>query len=632
MFSKLKSFFVGKPLDNESIGEQKLSVLWGFPILASDAVSSVAYAGQEMLIVLVPAISFLAFGQLTLISGAIICLLLLLVFSYRQTIDNYPNGGGAYIVAKENLGIKAGVTAAAALSIDYVMTVAVSVSSGVEQIATALTFLKPYSVIICVVLVILLMIGNLRGIKESSRIFGIPTYLFIFAMLSLIFAGAYKMIMNDPSIPVIPQNFAQAEPLTLFLLLKAFSSGCTALTGVEAVSNSVPNFREPTSKHAKKVLYILGGVILVLFGGVSIISSRFIPLDIVGGIAKLPEGAILVNMASALFGSGSFGYFFVAVTTFLILILAANTSYSGFPILLSVVAKEGYAPRQLSYRGDRLSFDNGIMLLSAMAIVLIIAFNAKVSSLIGLYAIGVFISFTLSQAGMFMKWYRQKGKHWIPKASINGLGAFITFFAVIIIAIAKFNEGAWIVVVAAPILIFVMLKVKRHYVAVQAQLKLRQDEYDGYITAKTYNNRVIVPISGVNRISMRAIRYAKTISDNVTAFAVVISPEEEADIIKNYKRLNTTIPLKVMYSKYRKVLEPLMEYIESEEFGREPGDMITVMLAQFSVSKGWQKILHNNTRYFLEKQLLKHRHIVVSVMPLQLKDDDFVYKNPDYKY
>ena len=367
MFSKIKSFFVGRPLDSESIGEQKLSVLWGFPILASDAVSSVAYAGQEMLIVMVPAISFLAFGQLTLLSGAIICLLLLLVFSYRQTIDNYPNGGGAYIVAKENLGIKAGVTAAAALSIDYVLTVAVSVSSGVEQMATALPMIKPYSAIICVVLVFLLMLGNLRGIKESSRIFGIPTYLFIFAMLSIIIAGAYKMIINDPSIPVIPQNFAQAEPMTLFLLLKAFSSGCTALTGVEAVSNSVPNFKEPTSKHAKKVLYILAGVILVLFGGISVISSHFIPLDVVNGIAKLPEGAILVNMSSALFGAGSFGYFYVAITTFLILILAANTSYSGFPILLSVVAKEGYAPRQLSYRGDRLSFDNGIVLLSVMA-------------------------------------------------------------------------------------------------------------------------------------------------------------------------------------------------------------------------------------------------------------------------
>ena len=632
MFSKIKSFFVGKPLDNESIGEQKLSVLWEFPVLASDAVSSVAYAGQEMLIVLVPAVSFMAFGQLTLLSGAIIALLILLVFSYRQTIDNYPNGGGAYIVAKDNLGIKAGVTAAAALSIDYIMTVAVSVSSGVEQIATALPWLKPYSVIICVLLVILIMIGNLRGIKESSRIFGIPTYLFIFAMLSLIFAGAYKMIINDPSIPVIPPNFAQAEPMTLFLLLKAFSSGCTALTGVEAVSNSVPNFKEPTTKHAKKVLYILGGVILVLFGGVSIISSRFIPLDIIDGVAKLPEGAILVNMSSALFGAGSFGYFFVAITTFLILILAANTSYSGFPILLSVVSKEGYAPRQLSYRGDRLSFDNGILLLSAAAIILIIAFNAKVSSLIGLYAIGVFISFTLSQAGMFMKWFRQRGKHWIPKAAINGVGALITFIAVIIIAIAKFNDGAWIVVIVAPILIILMLKVKRHYTAVQKQLKLRQDEYDGYITAKTYNNRVIVPISGVNRISMRALRYANTISDNVTAFAVVISEDEEADINKNYKRLNTTIPLKVMYSKYRRVLDPLLEFIDSEEFSREPGDMITVILPQFSVRKKWQKILHNNTRYFLEKQLLKHRHIVVSVMPLQLKDDSFVYKNPDYKF
>ncbi len=361
----------------------------------------------------------------------------------------------------------------------------------------------------------------------------------------------------------------------------------------------------------------------VLFGGVSLVAFFFKVYN--------PEGALLINMWEVIMGSGPFMYLF-AITTFLILILAANTAYFGFPVLISVVAKEGYAPRQLSYRGDRLSFDNGIVLLTAVSIILIICFNASVTSLIGLYAIGVFISFTLSQAGMLMKWIREKGRHWGLKAAINGVGAATTFVVVIIIAIVKFNEGAWIVVVAAPILILLMLKVKKHYSAVQKQLKLRQDEYDGYITAKTYNNRVIVPISGVNRISMRALRYAHTISDNVTAFAVVISEEEEADINKNYKRLNTNIPLKVMYSKYRRVLDPLLEFIESEEFSRETGDMITVILPQFAVRKTWQKILHNNTRYFLEKQLLKHRHIVVSVMPLQLKDDNFVYKNPDYKF
>jgi len=630
MFSKIKSFFVGKPLDSESIGEQKFSVFWGFPILASDAVSSVAYAGQEMLIVLFPLIGLLAFGQMTLISAGIILLLLILMFSYRQTIDNYPNGGGAYIVAKENLGIKAGVTAAAALSIDYVMTVAVSVSSGVEQITTAIPEIKPYSVVICVFLVILLMIGNLRGLKESSRIFGIPTYLFIFGMLSLIFWAGYRLVTHD--MPPIDQTYLDSmktlspPPITIFLLLKAFSSGCTALTGVEAVSNSVPNFKDPATKHAKKVLYILAGVILVLFGGVSVVAYMFKDYQL-----YIQDKALLVNMTSIIMGQGPF-YYFIAITTFLILILAANTSYSGFPILLSVVAKEGYAPRQLSYRGDRLSFDNGILLLSALAIILIIAFNAKVSSLIGLYAIGVFISFTLSQSGMFMKWFREKGKHWVIKAGINGFGAVVTFVVVIIIAFMKFGEGAWIVVIVAPILIFLMLKVKRHYVAVQKQLKLRQDEYDGYITAKTYNNRVIVPISGVNRISMRALRFGQTISQNLTAFSVVISQEEEDDLRKNYKRLNTDIPLKVVYSKYRTVLEPLLQYIESEEYQREPGDMITVVLGQFAVRKKWHKILHNNTRYFLERQLLKHKHIVVAAMPLQLKDDDFVYKNPDYRY
>lgn len=621
MFSRLKAFLIGKPLDNEAIKDEKYGVLWGLPILASDAVSSVAYAGQEMLIVMLPIVGILAFGQLSVLSLGIIFLLALLTLSYRQTIDNYPCGGGAYIVAKENIGLIAGVTAGAALSVDYVLTVAVSVSSGVEQLTSAFPHLKKYTVIICVALVLLLMIGNLRGVRESSKIFGLPTYLFIIGIAIMIVAGFLKLTLGYTPKPVNVKSLG--ESVTLLLLLRAFSSGCTALTGIEAVSNAVPNFKDPSTKYAKRVLLLLSIIILVLFGGVSILANfyRVIPF----------ENALLVLMAEEIFGR-SFMYYYIAFTTFTILILAANTAYSGFPLLISIMAKERYAPRQLSFRGDRLSYDNGIVLLSIIASLLIIAFNAKVTSLIGLYAIGVFMSFTLSQFGMFLKWNREKGKHWHLKAFINGFGAFVTSIVVVIIAFAKFHEGAWIVVIIIPILIFLMLKVKKHYNSVQKQLKLRSEEYETCPVKKSYNNSVIVPIESINRTSMRALKYAKTISNDVTAFCVVIDHESEKEILEKYNRLGCDIPLKIIYSPFRKVLEPLLEYIKSEEFDHKKGDMITVILPQFVVKKWWHRVLHNNTRYFLERELLKHKHIVVSVMPLQLKDDDFVLNNPDYKF
>lgn len=618
MFEKIKTFLVGKPLRNEAIQGEKLGVLWGLPILSSDAISSVAYAGQEMLAVMLPVIGVLAYSQLTLLSGAIVFLLFLLVFSYRQTIDNYPNGGGAYIVSKDNLGIIPGVAAGAALSVDYVLTVAVSVSSGVEQIASAFSVLKPFSVEISVFLVLLLMIGNLRGISESSKIFGIPAYLFIFALGSMIVVGFYRL--STGYVPTAPELVKTAEPLTMLLLLKAFSSGCTALTGVEAVSNSVPNFKKPSTKYAKLVLLLLSIIILFLFGGTSILANSY---KVVPG----ENGAMIVLMAEQVFGH-NFMYFFITAITFTILILAANTAYSGFPMLISVMSKEGYAPRQLSMRGDKLAYDNGIIALSIAAILLLIGFNAKVSGLIGLYAIGVFISFTLSQTGMFVRWLKHKGKHWQLKAFINGFGAVVTFIVVIIIAFAKFSDGAWIVVILIPILIFLMLETKKHYVAVKNQLKLTDEEYNCFHTEfKTYQNHVIVPIQSINKASVRALKYAFTIEDkHITAFTVAISDEDEEHVREKYKLLDIDIPLKVVRSPYRKIVEPLLDFIESKEYDYKKGDMVTVILPKFKVKKWWHGIMHNNTSYFIEKELLKHKHIVVSVMPLQLKDDNLYAK------
>jgi amino acid transporter len=622
MFKKVRRVLVGKPLKNEALQGEKLGILWGLPILSSDAISSVAYAGQDVLIVLLPMIGMLAYRQLSVISGAIIALLFILMLSYRQTIDSYPSGGGAFVVAKENLGIKAGVAAGAALSVDYVMTVAVSVSSGVQQLATAYDWIKPYSVLIASVLVILLMIGNLRGIRESSRLFGIPAYAFIIGMIIMIIAGLVKI--KSGYIPPKPDIKSVGEPITLILMLKAFSSGCTALTGVEAVSNAVPNFRSPSTKYAKRVLLLLSLIILILFGGSSILANLY-PVDPTKG------SALLILMAGQIFQNNHFMYLYITVTAFIILILAANTAFSGFPMLISIMAKEGYAPRQLSMRGDRLSYDNGIILLSVFSILLMIIFRARVENLLGLYAIGVFISFTLSQSGMFIKWYRNRGKNWKFKAFINGFGAFVTSIVVVIIACTKFKQGAWIVVILIPILILLMFKVKKHYEAVNRQLRLKPEEIQTFdINQSVYRHRVIVPVESINRSSLRALRYAKTISENITAFSVVIDETDAQKLKARYEQLNTGIPLIIKYSPFRRVVDPLLKFIESNEYDYQTGDMITVILPQFAVKKWWHRFLHNNTRYYIERELLKHKHIVVSVMPLQLKDDDFVLNNSRY--
>ncbi len=621
MFKKLRRVLVGRPLKNEALNEQKLGVLWGLPILSSDAISSVAYAGQEVLMVLIPVIGLGAYKQLSFISVSIICLLMILMLSYRQVIDSYPNGGGAYVVAKENLGIHAGVTAGAALAVDYILTVAVSISSGVEQFTTAFKVFKPYSVLIACILVILLMIGNLRGLRESSRIFGIPAYMFIFGIIIMIVWGLINI--KRGYVPPPPKNMPSVvEPLSMILILRAFSNGCTALTGVEAVSNAVPNFKTPSTKYAKRVLFLLSMIILILFGGSSVLANLY---------QVNPQGnAMLVLIAEEIFGH-NFMFYYITATTFIILVMAANTAYSGFPMLISLMAKEGYAPRQLSMRGDRLSFDNGIILLSIVASILMIVFKAKVTSLLGLYAIGVFISFTLAQTGMFVKWKKSREKGWKHKAAINGFGAIVTAIVVVIIAFTKFEEGAWLVVILIPVLILLIFKVKKHYNAVMRQLRLKPEEIAAFdINKAVYTNRVIVPIESINRSSLRALRYARTISENVVAFCVAIDEEGAKKIKEKYEALHTDIPLIIKYSPFRRVVDPLLKFIESAEYDYQNGDMITVILPQFAVKKWWHKILHNNTRYYIERELLKHKHIVVSVMPLQLRDDDFVLNNPKY--
>ncbi len=618
MGTKLKRLIIGKPLKNEELKGEKLNVLWGLPLLSSDAISSVAYAGQEILLVLLP-IGMLAYRQMAYISFAIIALLAILTLSYSQTIESYPNGGGAFIVAKENIGLIAGVTAGSALSIGYILTVAVSIASGVDQITSAFTELKPYKVIICVLLILFMTIGNLRGVKESAKIFSIPTYLFIFSIIMMLVAGIVKIYNGYIPEPVeIAKN--TSEQFSIILLLRAFTNGCAALTGVEAVSNAVPNFKAPSIKNAKKVLFMLSFFVLIVFGGTSIIANFY--------HANPENGALLIQISEMIFGR-SIIFYVITGLCFLILVLAANTAFVGFPNLISVMAKEGYVPRQLSMRGDRLSFSNGIIVLSTISALLVIVFNANVTSLIGLYAIGVFISFTLSQTGMLFKWVKEKGNNWIPKAVINGFGALVTFIIVIVIAITKFKQGAWIVVIVIPVMIFLMLKVKKHYAAIGKQLRITNEELENvHIRHNTYRNRVIVPISGINKASIRALRYAATISDNVVAFNVAVNEEDAKKVAEKFKLLDSDIHLITKYSPFRRVVDPLLKYIDSTEYDYQKGDIITVILPQFVVRSWWNKILHNQTRIFIERELLKHyKHIVVSTMPLQMKVDDKVVKS-----
>ncbi len=623
MKNKLKRILFGKPLKTSALKGEKLGILWGLPILSSDAISSVAYAGQKMLLVLIPAVGVAAYMQMSVLSWCIIGLLIILMISYRQTIECYPAGGGAFIVAKENLGNIAGMIAGAALAVDYILTVAVSISSGVEQITSAFDTLKPYSVMIAVFLVLILMVGNLRGIRESSKFFGVPAYAFILGILILIIGGSIKLMAGY--VPAEPDYAKPLGSITLLLMLKAFASGCTALTGVEAVSNAVPNFREPSTKYAKTVLLLLSVIILVLFGGTSIIANYY---HVIPG----ENGAMLILIAEEIFGH-SFFFYYITATTFIILVLAANTAYSGFPMLIAVISNEKYAPKQLNMRGDKLSFDNGILLLSIVSGLLIILFKANVTSLIGLYAIGVFISFTLSQTGMFMKWKREKSKNWHYKAAVNGFGAIMTSIVVVIIAFAKFEEGSWIVIILIPVLVFIQKKIYTHYIAVREQLTIKGSEYDEVDLSKLeYQNKIIVPIESINKASVRALRYARTICDDVVAFTVVLSEEDGREIQDKFNKLSIDIPLVIKLSPYRKVVEPLLRYIESTEYDREPGDMITVLLSSFVVKKWWHKMLHGNSRKYIEKKLLTHKHIVVSTMPLQLMDDrEFLEKKTKKK-
>lgn len=614
MFGKIKKFMLGRSLRNKELGTQKFNVFWGLPILASDAISSVAYAGEEILYVLVPIIALAAYAQMVYVSLAIVMLLCILVFSYRQTIDTYPDGGGSYIVAHTNLGIIPGLTAGAALSIDYVLTVAVSACAGTAAITSAFPALIVHRVILTLFFILILTVGNLRGLKDSSKLFGVPTYIFIISMLAMIVYGVFKVKV----LGFIPAELVQMPEvtgeITAFLILRAFAAGCTALTGVEAVSNGVPNFQDPAQKNAKTVLVALTVVVLVIFSGTSYLSTLYHALP-------NPNQTVIAQIAIQVFGDSGM-YYFMQFTTAVILIMAANTAFNDFPLLLSLLAKDGYVPRQFAQRGGRLNFSNGIFFLALTASGLVVIFDGETHLLLPLYAVGVFASFTLSQTGMWRHWLKKKTPGWQHKAVVNGVGAIVTFITVIIIGVTKFMGGAWIVCVLVPIFIYIMVRIKSHYTIVAQQLNLPlADLAFELLVHERQINHVIVPLASLNKASLKALTYAKDISGNknVIAFHVAMNEHFANELRVKWDTFNLGIPLIIYSSPYRETVKPLLEFIAAQEYATKPYDMITIVLPEVIVSKRWTNILHNQTSYFMRGELIHDPRIAIITVPFQLK-------------
>lgn len=608
-----KKILLGDALKDDQLQNQKLSKLWGLPIMASDAVSSVAYAVEEILMALIPALGLMAVNYVGFVSIPIILLLTILIFSYSQIISNYPNGGGAYVVSKENFGRKASLLAATCLIVDYIMTVAVSISSSTAAILSVYPELEPYRVIISLVCVGIITLINLRGVGESSKIFGVPTYAFIFSMLALIFTGLFKFLTGNLShieytpaqVSTIVSNNLQGMTLTVFLC--AFSSGCSALTGVEAVSNAIPSFKEPSQKTAKQVLFMLGGIIAVIFGGTSFLATvlKVIPLE---------DKTVLSQMGSMIFGNGVM-FYFLQLTTSLILLLAANTSYSGLPILLSILAKDHYMPRQFAQRGTKLSFSNGIMFIFAVSSILLIVFNADTHKLIPFYSVGVFVSFTISQFGMFVKWIKFKKEGWQYKSLINGFGALVTFIGSIVVFTTKFSHGSWALLIVTPLLMYFMDATHKHYFRFLKGISVLGYDYEYKESVSSDVFPCIVLINKINRAALKTLDYANKISSNVTALHISVSKEDTKRLQEQWKSLKIGIPLTVIYTPYRDIINPIREYITNRSNELSEGESLTVVLTRISGNGFLNKIYHNQTTFFIEKELRKYENVTTILVP-----------------
>jgi amino acid transporter len=601
----LKRLLVGSPISTAHADHERLSRATGLAVLSSDALSSVAYATEEILRVLMIG-GAAALSLSTPVSAVIALLLLIVAFSYRQTIFAYPTGGGAYLVAKDNIGDTPALVAAAALLIDYTLTVAVSIAAGVAALTSAFPALHVSRVELALGFMTVLALGNLRGVRESGRIFSVPTYFFIGGILALLAVGAWRWATG--TIVPLDQAAATALPvgsLGLFAILTAFANGCTAMTGVEAVSNGVPAFRKPESKNAAATLVVMAVLAVGMFVGITLLAHAYV-------IVPSDTETVVSQIARAVFGGRGWPYYAIQAGTMLILVLAANTAYADFPRLASIVSRDRYLPRQFMNQGDRLAFSNGIVVLSVCAGLLLVIFGGDTHALIPLYMIGVFVSFTLSQFGMVIHWRRLREPGWRTSAVINGIGAVVTAIVLVIVASTKAAEGAWIIILLIPTLVVIFRTTRQHYDHVASQLSLRE-----FAPLPKLRNIVLLPVSGVHRAVLQALHYAHTLSDDVRALYVSTDPHSLELVRKDWEQWGEGVPLVVLESPYRSMLEPLLGYINELE-ATQPDAYVTIVLAEFVPARWWQHLLHNQRALLLKGALLFRPNTVVTNVPFHL--------------
>ena len=582
-------------------------------IFSSDALSSVAYGPEQILLVLsIPGL--VAYGFLGPIALAILALLFIVTISYSQVAKVNPGGGGSYSVAIKNLGEIPALVAASALFADYTLTVAVSVSAGTVAIISAFPQFAHHEVMIdLLVLLGILMIVNLRGVRESSTAFVFPTYAFILGILMLIISGVYQALTGVA--PIIPQESLQRQFdwTMLGLILRAFANGCSSMTGVEAISNGVPMFKKPEVKNAQVTTYLMSGLLGLMFLGITFLLMHY-------HINPLAEVTALSQLAEITLGRGWI-YYYIQITTMLILYLAANTSFNGLPPLLSILAKDGYMPRYLGARGERLNFSNGIILLTIIAAILIVLYQGNIEHLISLYAIGVFLSFTIAQAGMVVHWHREKTSGWLPRAMLNAFGAIVTGIIVLIIGFTKFIYGAWLVVIFIPFMVKTFKQIKSHYMDMAEQLHLPVSELNPDIEAnlKIGKNIVIMPIASPTLLVAETMKYAKSISTDILVINVVT---DEATGQKNqakWQNWNPGVELITIYSPYRMVNRPILNFINEVASKKNPEDFITVLIPEFETKKWWHRVLHNQTGFILRTLLILKENVIVTTIPFHLK-------------
>jgi len=672
--AELKRFIIGRALRTEQAAHERLSKKTALAVFSSDALSSTAYATEEILLVLAVAAAYGqmgAFRYVVPISIGIGVLLVIVATSYRQTIHAYPSGGGAYIVAKENLGTNAGLVAGASLLVDYVLTVAVSIAAGVAAITsmaqgTRYAWLDSHRVFLCLIFIAFIALANLRGVRESGALFAAPTYAFLISFLFMIGYGLFSYYTYGGAAPVPgPEEIKTAEgykfqPLTLFLLLGAFSNGCAALTGIEAISNGVPAFKKPEARNAATTLVIMAALLTTMFLGTSVLAYLY-------GVHPHESETVISQFARIMFtGPMAWFYYVVQIATALILVLAANTSFADFPRLGSLLARDRFLPRQFATRGDKLVFSNGIVILAIFAGILVIAFGGDTSRLIPLYAVGVFLSFTLSQSGMVRHWLKERGQirkkngrarrkredeihysqstvdrdslpdaelaaseergstfvndevtdstHWKKSIAINAIGAIATFIVLCVFVVTKFIHGAWIVVVVIPLLVFTFRAIHKHYVGVAKQLST-----EGLDDLRPIKHTVLVPISGIHRGVVTALQYAKSIAPNhVQAVYVDFDEEATVKLREKWERWGAGVQLVVLPSPYRELTRPLLRYITRLEKKNE-NDVVTVLLPEFVPAKWWQHLLHNQSSLMLKGALLFKEGVIVISVPYHLK-------------